>query len=79
LEICLLGSTPYCLHHGQQAHEGKIYKLDDQSAPRIPGHINCRSLWLYKIAGVDPFSGTKAAVGGKKSESAAEDFANRWA
>jgi hypothetical protein len=70
-------TTPYCLHHGQEAHQGKVYKKGDPSRPRIPGHINCRSLWLTKIKGVDPFSGTKAAVGGKKSEQAAEDFAKR--
>jgi hypothetical protein len=70
-------TTPQCLHHGQQAHQGKIYKLNDPKAPRIPLHHRCRSMWLFKIPGVDPFSGTKAAVGGKKSAEAAEDFAKR--
>lgn len=70
-------TTMICLHHGQQAHAGKVYKLDDPKAPKIPLHHRCRSMWLFKIPGVDPFSGTKASVGGKKSSEAAEDFAKR--
>ncbi len=68
-------TTQYCLHHGQEAHNGKIYKIGDPKRPRIPGHHRCRSMWLYKVKGVDPFSGKKASVGGQKTKSAAEEFA----
>jgi len=70
-------TTPYCLHHGQEAMGGKVYQLNDPNAPRIPGHHGCRSLWLIKIYGVNPFAGTRASVGGQKGKDAAEEYAAR--
>lgn len=67
-------TTAQCLHHGQQAHAGKVYKRDDPKAPRIPLHQRCRSLWIYVIKGVDPFGGTRASVGGNKGAAAANEF-----
>lgn len=67
-------TTPICLHYGQLAHQGKVYKLDDKTAPRLPLHFNERSLYIYKIEGVDPFEGSKSSVGGLKSDEAAQKF-----
>lgn len=67
-------TTRQCLHYGQLAHNGKVYALDDATAPRIPLHFKCRSLYLYKIFGVDPFTGKKASVGGHKGKEAEELF-----
>jgi hypothetical protein len=70
-------TTPICLHHGQQAHAGKVYARNDPKAPRIPLHMRCRSLWIMKIKGVDPFGGTRASVGGNKGAYASEEYAAR--
>lgn len=70
-------TTPICLHYGQLAHNGKIYALDDPTAPRLPLHFNERSVYLYKVKGVDPFTGKKASVGGLKSDEAAKNYARR--
>lgn len=70
-------TTPYCLHHGQEAHKGKVYKRDDPKAPRIPGHHLCRSWWVIKIYGVDPFTGSRASVGGQKGKDAQEEYDQR--
>lgn len=70
-------TTRQCLHHGQQAHQGKIYKLNDPAAPRIPLHFNCRSIWLFKLYGVDPFAGKRASLGGKKGKDAEDEYAMR--
>jgi hypothetical protein len=72
-------TTAYCLHHGQEAARGKVYKRDDPSAPRIPGHHQCRSLWIIKIFGADPFSGTRASVGGQKGKDAESEYNERKA
>jgi hypothetical protein len=72
-------TTPICLHHGQQAHQGKVYKRDDPKAPRIPLHMRCRSLWIMKIKGVDPFGGTRSSVGGNRGTEAANEFQDRSA
>jgi hypothetical protein len=70
-------TTPQCLHHGQEAHAGKVYARNDPKAPRIPLHMRCRSLWIMKIKGVDPFGGTRASVGGNRGAEAANEFDSR--
>lgn len=72
-------TTPQCLHYGQLAHQGKIYRLDDTTAPTIPVHFRCRSMWIYKVHGIDPFSGTRSAIQGKKGEDAAQAFEQKQA
>lgn len=67
-------TTKQCLHYGQEAYNGKVYKLDDPKAPRLPLHFRERSLWITKLYGVDPFDGRRAAIQGKKGDEAAQEF-----
>lgn len=56
---------------------GKTWLLTDEDYPQIPAHFNCRSSWLMLLKGQDAPSGTRAAIGGKDTETAAEKFEKR--
>lgn len=66
-----------CLHYGQLAKQGKVYKIGDPLTPYPPLHPNCRSILIRKLKGIDPFAGTQAAVGAQSG--AAETFAEKQA
>ena len=70
-------TTLTCLHFGELAAAGKVYKADDPDIPRPPLHYNCRSQLLFKIEGLDPFAGKMAAVGGQDTAEAAEAYNKR--
>ena len=56
----------------------KKWKMDDNKFPDIPAHYNCRSGWVFTVFGQDgKVDGTRAAIGGKKGDEAAESFERR--
>lgn len=61
-------------------YDGHVYNLqtlsETYSASGIVTH-NCRSLWIMKIKGVDPFGGTRASVGGNRGTESANEFEDR--
>lgn len=67
-------TTLTCRHFGTL---NKIYKIDDPKKPKPPLHFRCRSVLSIVPIGFDPFDGTRAAVGGQDTESAAEGFAKK--
>jgi len=40
------------------------WDLDEKNYPRIPLHMNCRSVYLIRLKGIDPLHGTKPATQG---------------
>jgi SPP1 gp7 family putative phage head morphogenesis protein len=70
-------TTLTCLHFGELAATGKIYKVDDPDTPRPPLHYNCRSQLIFKVQGLDPFAGRMASVGGQDTAEAAEAYNKR--
>ena len=64
-------TTLTCRHFGQLQ---KIYALDDPATPKPPLHFNCRSVLSLVPIGFDPFSGTKASVGGQDGQQAEEAY-----
>ena len=62
---------------GCRALHGKTWLLTDNTHPVIPRHFNCRSSWLLLLKGQKEPSGTRAAIGGKGTERAAEKYENR--
>jgi hypothetical protein len=57
--------------------QNPVYAIDDKSAPTFPAHFNCRSNWLYLIAGQTEPQGTRPAVGGVSGEEAEAKFNKR--
>ena len=64
---------------GCRSLHGKTWLLTDNSHPVIPRHFNCRSSWLLLLKGQTEPGGTRAAVGGKKTDRAEEKYDNRTA
>ena len=53
------------------------YQIDDKTAPNIPAHYNCRSVWLYMVKGQDEPEGMRPVIGGQSGKQAKEDFEAR--
>jgi len=65
--------TLICSHFA----ENPVYAMDDKTAPILPLHFNERSNWLYLVGDQKHPFGTRAAVGGQKSEAAKERYEKR--
>lgn len=46
----------------------RVFRIEDDSYPRIPVHFNCRSSYVFVADLKDAERGTQAAVGGKAAE-----------
>lgn len=54
--------------------DGKKWLMTDDSYPRLPAHINCRSAYTFLIDGMEEPEGTRSSVGAQKGEEAAKEF-----
>tara|TARA_Y100000310_G_scaffold24173_1_gene23210 strand:- start:114 stop:1067 length:954 start_codon:yes stop_codon:yes gene_type:complete len=43
----------------------KEWDITDKKYPRLPFHFNERSVYLVRVKGFDPFTGTRPSIGGK--------------
>ena len=50
------------------------YQMGDKTAPSIPAHYHCRSVWLYMVKGQDEPEGMRPVIGGQSGKEAKEKF-----
>jgi hypothetical protein len=75
--LCVFDSrtTLTCLHYGQLR---KLYKPGDPTKPVLPLHYNERSQFIYKVKGLDPFTGRRSSNGAKPKTIDADTTPNEF-